>query len=520
MNQKFIKCLIAAAGAILLTATNGFSYGDYGTTVNNACAPAVPYVNDCSLCHLSDRGAPTPAKTAYAAGGTTQTDFFCPPTLPTCTDNDNDSYAVEGGDCGPVDCDDTNAAINPGTAENCNDNIDNNCNGLVDVLDPAAVGCLVCTDNDGDTFAVEGGDCGLIDCNDSNAAINPAITDIPNNGIDEDCSGTDSVDPTALDKDGDSYSEIAGDCNDSDATINPSAFDIPNNGIDEDCDGVDSIDSTTVDNDGDGFTPETGDCNDTDGTINPDAVENCTDTIDNNCNGLIDSQDPNAADCPLNCTDNDGDSYSIDGNECGPVDCNDNEGTINPSAQEVCADNIDNDCDGSIDEGCDTTCPDIDDDGFTDASCGGDDCNDNDATINPGSAEVCGNAVDENCNGASDDTCLTCPDGTLLVIKELEYNKGDKKIKIKGRATVGTTLSITNSDTEEILLEGIRVKKGKWEAEIKQIDSTLENISVISSNGCAVDKAIKSGNHDNRDEDDDEDFDKEKRKKHSGWIRR
>jgi len=36
------------------------------------------------------------------------------------------------------------------------------------------------------------------------------------------------------------------------------------------------------------------------------------------------------------------------------------------------------------------------------------DCNDNDASINPGAAEVCGNGIDENCNGASDDVCSIC----------------------------------------------------------------------------------------------------------------
>lgn len=49
----------------------------------------------------------------------------------TCTDNDNDGYSVEGGSCGLVDCNDNNAAINPGATEVC-DNVDNDCDGLVD----------------------------------------------------------------------------------------------------------------------------------------------------------------------------------------------------------------------------------------------------------------------------------------------------------------------------------------------------------------------------------------------------
>ncbi|MGB3211988.1 MAG: putative metal-binding motif-containing protein [Desulforhopalus sp.] len=531
MNKKFLSCLLGTAGALLLTATNSFSFGSFGDTVNNACAPVVVYNGDCSLCHVADRGASTPARNAAGAGGSTLTSFFCPPTGPTCTDNDGDSFATEGGECGPVDCNDNDAAINPDAAENCTDNLDNNCNGLIDVQDPSAVGCLVCTDGDGDTFSVEGGDCGAVDCDDSNAAINPDATDIANNGIDEDCSGADTVDPTSVDNDGDSYTQAGGDCNDSDASINPGAFDVPNNGIDEDCDGVDSVDTANIDNDGDGFTPVTGDCDDTDGSINPNAIEVCSDAIDNNCNGLVDIQDPNAVDCPVTCIDNDGDTYAVDNGDCGPVDCNDTDSAINPGVEEVCGDNVDNDCDGSVDEGCDITCPDADGDGYEDATCGGTDCNDNDPAVNPAIAEICGNDVDENCNGTSDDVCLTCPDGSLLAIKEMEYNRGDQKLHIKGRATVGTTISIINADTDETLAGGIRVREGKWEAEIKSVGSRLKNITVISSNGCGLDQAVdsedgddddrKGGRHDDdrkkdRDNDDrkkDRDDDKEDRKK-------
>ncbi len=65
--------------------------------------------------------------------------------LPTgCRDNDKDGFSPDGGVCGPVDCNDNNAAINPGMIERCGDGIDNDCNGKIDAADPACNGtdCL------------------------------------------------------------------------------------------------------------------------------------------------------------------------------------------------------------------------------------------------------------------------------------------------------------------------------------------------------------------------------------------
>jgi hypothetical protein len=47
---------------------------------------------------------------------------------------------------------------------------------------------------------------------------------------------------------------------------------------------------------------------------------------------------------------------------------------------------------------------DRDGDGFETAALGGDDCNDADATINPGANELCADSIDNNCDGAVDDT--------------------------------------------------------------------------------------------------------------------
>ncbi|MBW2977668.1 hypothetical protein KY331_02380 [Candidatus Woesearchaeota archaeon] len=64
-------------------------------------------------------------------------DNYCEPI---CTDVDNDTYAIEGGDCGTIDCNDTNSSIYPGAPEILN-GVDDDCDGQID---EGVCGNLVC----------------------------------------------------------------------------------------------------------------------------------------------------------------------------------------------------------------------------------------------------------------------------------------------------------------------------------------------------------------------------------------
>ena len=62
----------------------------------------------------------------------------------TCTDNDTDGYAVEGGGCGAADCNDDDLAVSPGAVEHCSDLIDNDCDNLIDCADADCNGDVAC----------------------------------------------------------------------------------------------------------------------------------------------------------------------------------------------------------------------------------------------------------------------------------------------------------------------------------------------------------------------------------------
>jgi hypothetical protein len=99
------------------------------------------------------------------------------------------------------------------------------------------------------------------------------------------------------------------------------------------------------------------------------------------------------------CVDTDEDGWSVDCN-----DCNDADATVNPGAEEVC-NGVDDNCDGRIDEGFDN-----DADGVT--TCAGD-CDDTDPSTYPGAPEIC-DGFDNDCDGiVPDDEVDADGDGVL-----------------------------------------------------------------------------------------------------------
>jgi hypothetical protein len=155
-------------------------------------------------------------------------------------------------------------------------------------------------------------------------------------------------------------------------------------------------------------------------TCNPlqgQAPEVC-DGKDNNCNGIVDDG-LGTTTCGLGIC-----SHTIQNCVGGaPETCNPFEGAVPESCTDGTGyDGLDNNCDGNVDLNCDSYC-DVDGDGYTPhliCLLSGKypinlDCNDNNANVHPGAAEIC-DGIDNNCNGNVDENLgqTTCGLGICL----------------------------------------------------------------------------------------------------------
>ena len=371
--------------------------------------------NDCNG-NLDDDYAED-APTFYAD---TDSDGYGDPKSTTVTCDQPSGYSVD-----PTDCDDSEALICPGCAEQ---------ESLSD--------CMADLDEDGYGDASPGAGVTIgTDCDDSDNTSNPGEAEVVGNEVDNDCSGGETC---YLDDDNDGYVNLSpdtiessdDDCTDTDEATNAQ----PQTDCDDDSSttypGVASADSTSAcmkDDDGDSYGDASApsgvtdgtDCDDDNSSINTAASEITGDEVDQDCDGgeicYTDADDDDyrpdssseTTSADTDCTDS---GEAVDSDPIG--DCDDSDNTSNPGEAEVVGNEVDNDCSGG-----ETCYTDADDDGYrpnassetesTDDDCTDsgeataseptDDCDDNDATSNPGEIEVVGNEVDNDCSGG--ETC-------------------------------------------------------------------------------------------------------------------
>ncbi|HCH63732.1 MAG: hypothetical protein CL927_12805 [Deltaproteobacteria bacterium] len=303
-------------------------------------------------------------------------------------------------------------------------------------------------DNDGYTLAAG-------DCDDQDDYVNPAALDgnrdpYGNPNDDANCDGV--RDDGTIDDDNDGSTEQSGDCDDSDPSRSPSEVEETNN-VDDDCNGcVDDVDIdedsfTTCDN---GLVIDCSEddgvqCGDTMGVpidfdlTNADFFESY---LEGSCAYAVDPAEDDedryacAPEVPYDGIDQSGDGYDAcdldrDGfasEDCPnspdpgwrvldfdreplPRDCDDANANVFPGGDEGdpdrggIPDGEDNDCNGVVDD----PYLDLDGDGFTMAE---GDCRDADPEIDPeaaamypGASEICGDGIDNDCNGFIDDMC-------------------------------------------------------------------------------------------------------------------
>jgi hypothetical protein len=286
-------------------------------------------------------------------------------------DHDGDGYA--GWSCSSGnDCNDQDRNVNPGTYENCANDIDDNCNGLTDCEDPECygmTGCDACSAYETNCEDDIDNDCdGRRDCADTECfgtSSCPCRTTETNcsDQVDEDCDGLlDCTDPS---------------CSGTEACSCQKTENCSNN-RDDDCDGLtDCLDVECKKNQACGCTTKETNCTDgnnedCDSTIDCEDVdcvttaecqcrqttEDCFDGIDNNCNDLVDCRDPACKDnsaCTCSggtrkedCTDDlDNDCDGLP--DCMDPDCLSAAVCKSCLIAENCTDGTDNDCDGFID---------------------------------------------------------------------------------------------------------------------------------------------------------------------------
>jgi len=330
--------------------------------------------------------------------------------------------------------------------------------------------------------------------------------------------------PVCIDDDGDGYGQNCtngADCDDNNPAINPGAMETTCNGINDDCNS-ETVDEP--DNDSDGYSDCSGDCDDDDGSVYPGAKEVC-DGIDNNCDGAIDEGFDADGDGDANCADNcpsTANADQLDSDDDGLGDACDNcsmvfntdqadsdqdgQGDVcdecTATGAEVCGDGVDNDCDGITDN------LDLDGDGYLNLACGGDDCDDDDGSVNPGAEEVCDDGMDQDCDG-SDSVCA-CPDADEDSVCDSQDNcpstANPDQVNVDGDSkgdACDNCPSVANSGQEDSDVDGV----GNVCDNCPTISNPSQENSYGNSAGDACEEPIEDDCVDGVDNDGDGDVD-------------
>ena len=179
------------------------------------------------------------------------------------------------------DCNDADAALNPATKWYKDADNDGYSDGtiLTQCLQPSNYKLAT------SLTALSG------DCNDADPALNPATKwykDADNDGYSDGTTKTQCLQPPSY-KLATSLIAISGDCNDADPALNPATKWI----LDADGDGYyPGLPIANCSSPGTGYIIRTtqlaGDCQDNNASVNPAAVEVCGNKVDDNCNGVVD----------------------------------------------------------------------------------------------------------------------------------------------------------------------------------------------------------------------------------------
>lgn len=160
-----------------------------------------------------------------------------------------------------------------------------------------------------------------------------------------------------------------------------------------------------------------------------------------------------------NDIDDDGDGYTEN-----QGDFNDADASIYPGAVEICGDGIDQDCNGS-----DLICPeDIDDDGDGYTENQGD-LNDADASVYPGAVEICGDGIDQDCNGSD----LECVAASFLETGDIIVNHQWTFVPFTNSFNTPIVVAkmVTANDSAPAVVRVRNIKSDGFEVRIQEWDS-------------------------------------------------